>query len=100
MDDRLRRVVITGSGIICPLGNDVGTVWKRLLAGESGIGAVTKFDASRLTSRIAGEVRDFDSQDFMEKRAARRMDLFAQYAVAAARHAVQDAVLDVAAEPE
>jgi 3-oxoacyl-[acyl-carrier-protein] synthase II len=100
MSDRPRRVVITGSGIICPLGNDVPTVWKRLLAGESGIGAVTKFDASRLTSRIAGEVRDFEPQDFMEKRAARRMDLFSQYAVAAARQAAQDAGLDVAAEPE
>jgi 3-oxoacyl-[acyl-carrier-protein] synthase II len=81
MSERPRRVVITGSGIICPLGNDVATVWTRLLAGESGVGAITKFDSSRLTSHIAGEVRDFDPEDFMEKRAARRMDLFAQYAV-------------------
>ncbi len=100
MNDGPRRVVITGSGIICPLGNDGQTVWSRLLAGESGIGAITKFDASRLTSRIAGEVRGFDPEDFMEKRAARRMDPYSQYAVASARQAVQDAGLAVAAEPE
>jgi 3-oxoacyl-[acyl-carrier-protein] synthase II len=100
MNDKPRRVVITGLGIICPLGNDVPTVWNRLLDGKSGIGAVTKFDASRLTSRIAGEVRDFDPENFMEKRAARRMDLFSQYAVAAACQASQHAGLDVAAEPE
>ncbi len=95
-----RRVVITGLGIICPLGNDVHLVWSRLLAGESGIDAITKFDPSRLMSGIAGEVRGFDPEDFMEKRAARRMDLYSQYAVAAARQAVQDAGLAVAAEPE
>jgi 3-oxoacyl-[acyl-carrier-protein] synthase II len=100
MNDGSRRVVITGLGIICPLGNDVPTVWSRLLAGQSGIGVITKFDASRLTSRIAGEVRDFNPEDFMERRAARRMDLFAQYAVAAARQAAQHAGLDVDAEPE
>ncbi len=57
MNDGLRRVVVTGSGIICPLGNDGRTVWRRLLAGESGVGPITKFDASRLNSRIAGEVQ-------------------------------------------
>ncbi len=100
MDDKARRVVVTGSGLLCPLGNDVQTVWRRLLSGESGISAVTKFDASRLTSRIAGEVRGFDPEDFMEKRAARRMDPFSQYAVAAARQAARDAGLDAAVEPE
>jgi 3-oxoacyl-[acyl-carrier-protein] synthase II len=100
MDDKPRRVVVTGSGLLCPLGNGVRTVWTRLRSGESGIGAVTKFDASRLTSRIAGEVRGFDPEDFMEKRAARRMDPFSQYAVAAARQAAQDAGLDAVAEPE
>ena len=95
-----RRVVVTGLGILCPLGNDVETVWRRLLAGESGIAAITKFDASRLHARIAGEVKGFDPEDFIEKRAARRMDPYSQYAVAAARQAVDDAGLDVAAEPE
>mgnify|MGYP001024316329 CR=1 FL=1 len=100
MDDRQRRVVVTGQGVICPLGNDVQTVWSRLLAGESGIGPITKFDASRLQSQIAGEVRGFNAEDFMDKKAARRMDPFAQYAVAAARLAVRDSGLEVAAEPE
>ena len=100
MNDKARRVVVTGSGLLCPLGNDVQTVWRRLLSGESGISAVTKFDASRLMSRIAGEVRGFDPEDFMEKRAARRMDLFSQYAVAAACQAAHDAGLDAAVEPE
>jgi len=96
----LRRVVITGMGIVCPLGNDVKTTWRRLLAGESGVGRVTRFDPSRLSSRIAAEVKDFDPGDYMEKRDARRMDLFSQYAVAAARQAVDEAVLDVSGEAE
>lgn len=100
MSTESRRVVITGMGTICPLGNDVETTWRRLLAGESGVGPVTKFDASRLSSRIAGEVKDFDPGDFMEKRDARRMDLFSQYAVAAARQAVDEAALDVADQAE
>jgi 3-oxoacyl-[acyl-carrier-protein] synthase II len=93
-------VVVTGLGILCPLGNDRETVWTRLLAGESGIAAITRFDASRLTTRIAGEVRGFEAEDFIDKRAARRMDPYSQYAVAAAHQAVDDARLDVAAEPE
>ena len=100
MTEGPRRVVVTGLGILCPLGNDVGTVWRRLLAGRSGIAAITRFDATRLPTRIAGEVKGFDPEDFIEKRAARRMDPYSQYAVAAARQAVGDAGLNVAAEPE
>ena len=99
MSEGPRRVVVSGLGILCPLGNDGQTVWRRLLAGESGIAAITKFDASRLHARIAGEVRGFDPEDFIEKRAARRMDPYSQYAVATAHQAVDDAGLDVAAEP-
>jgi len=95
-----RRVVITGAGIVGPLGNDVETAWRRLVAGESGIGRITRFDPSHVTSQIAGEVKDFDPADFMDRRAARRMDAYSQYAVAAARQAVDDAGLDVAAEAE
>jgi 3-oxoacyl-[acyl-carrier-protein] synthase II len=95
-----RRVVVTGLGILCPLGNDEQTVWSRLLAGESGIGAITRFDASRLNTRIAGEVKGFDPEDFIEKRAVRRMDPYSQYAVAAARPAVGDAGREIAAEAE
>jgi 3-oxoacyl-[acyl-carrier-protein] synthase II len=100
MSDGPRRVVITGAGLISPLGNDVETAWRRLLAGESGIAAITRFDASRLRARIAGEVRGFDPEDFIEKRAARRMDPYSQYAVATAHQAVDDAGLDISAEPE
>jgi len=100
MDRGPCRVVVTGLGIISPMGNDVQTVWSRLLAGESGIGPITKFDPSRLHSRIAGEVRGFDPEDYIEKRAARRMDPFAQYAVAAARQATSSAELDMTGEQE
>jgi 3-oxoacyl-[acyl-carrier-protein] synthase II len=95
-----RRVVITGAGIVCPLGNDVETAWRRLIAGESGIARIARFDPSRFDSQIAGEVRDFDPADYIDRRAARRMDAYSQYAVAAARQAVEHAGLDVAAEAE
>ena len=95
-----RRVVVTGMGIVCPLGNDVETSWRRLVAGESGIATITRFDPSRVDSRIAGEVKGFDPADFIDRRAARRMDAYSQYAVAAARQAVDHAALDVAAEAE
>jgi len=100
MTEGPRRVVVTGTGVICPLGNDVHTVWSRLLAGESGIATITRFDASRMPTRIAGEVKGFDPEDFIEKRAARRMDPYSQYAVATAHQAADDAGLDIAAEPE
>ena len=100
MDDRPRRVVITGMGVVCPVGNDVPSAWSRLVAGESGIAAITRFDASRVESRIAGEVRDFDPEDFIERRAARRMDAYSHYAVVAARQAADAAGLDLAAEAE
>src|SRR5665647_2672464 len=100
MDDGPRRVVVTGMGTVCPLGNDADTAWRRLVAGESGIGVITRFDASGVDSRIAGEVKEFDPEDFIDRRAARRMDPYSHYAVAAARQAVDDAGLDVAAQAE
>ena len=100
MHEGPRRVVVTGMGIVCPLGNDVETSWRRLVAGESGIATITRFDPSRVDSRIAGEVKGFDPAAFIDRRAARRMDAYSQYAVAAARQAVEDAGLDVAAEAE
>lgn len=100
MHEGPRRVVITGMGIVCPLGNDVETSWRRLVAGESGIARITRFDPARFSSRIAGEVKGFDPADYMDRRAARRMDAYSHYAVAAARQAVDDAGLDVAAEAE
>lgn len=86
----LRRVVITGLGIVSPLGIGVERNWKGLLAGESGIGSITKFDASEFSSQIAGELKDFDPFRFIEKKEVRKMDPFIQYAIAAAQLAVED----------
>ena len=71
-----RRVVVTGLGCISPVGNSVAQAWAQLLAGQSGIGAITKFDASAFSSRIAGEVRNFDLESYMSAKEARSMDTF------------------------
>lgn len=89
------RVVITGVSGITPLANDINTTWKRLLAGESGIGPITLFDASDYTSRIAGEVKDFAPETWIPAKQARRMDRFTQFAVAAARMLLEDAGLAI-----
>jgi 3-oxoacyl-[acyl-carrier-protein] synthase II len=85
-----RRVVVTGLGLITPLGNNVPTNWENLLAGRSGIRAIARFDAAQLPVRIAGEVRDFDPLRYIEKRDVKKMDAFIQYAIAAAQMAVDD----------
>ena len=94
----MRRVVITGIGVVSPLGCDLKTFWERMKAGESGIGPVTKFDVTGYESRIAGQVKEFDPGKFIEKKELRRMDEFCHYAVAAAQLAVNDAGLNLAAE--
>jgi 3-oxoacyl-[acyl-carrier-protein] synthase II len=88
-----RRVVITGLGIVSPVGNTVETAWQNILAGRSGIGPVTKFDASAFSSRIAGEVRDFDVTAYISAKDARRMDTFIHFGMAAGIQAVRDAGL-------
>ena len=88
-----RRVVVTGLGLVTPLGIGIGPNWEKLVAGHSGIGAITRFDASPLPARIAGEVRDFDAERFIERKDVKKMDVFIQYAVAAAVMAVDDAAL-------
>ena len=95
-----RRVVVTGLGVVSPLGNDVDTFWRRLVAGESGVGEITRFDHSDHKVHIAAEVKDFDPEQYIDKRKVRRLDLFSRYAVAAARMAADDAALDVQAEPD
>jgi len=95
-----RRVVVTGLGIVGPLGCDVEESWRRAVAGESGVGPIRNFDPSRLTVRFAAEVKGFEPTAFMDKRAARRMDPYAQYAVGAARLAEAGAGIDVGAEAE
>jgi 3-oxoacyl-[acyl-carrier-protein] synthase II len=90
-----RRVVITGMGCISPLGNDVETLWNNLLAGKSGIARITRFDPSNFDCQIAAEVKDFDGAALFGGREARRMDLYAQFAVAASGQALQQSGIDV-----
>jgi 3-oxoacyl-[acyl-carrier-protein] synthase II len=86
-----RRVVITGLGAVTPLGNSREAFWDGLIAGRSGVGPTTAFDATKLTTRIAAEVKDFDAGALIGKREARRMDRYAQMALVAAREAIEDA---------
>lgn len=90
-----RKVVITGMGVITPLGNTVEKYWAALLEGKSGVGPLGKFDASEYPTRIAGEVKDFDGTLYTDRKQLRRMDLSAQYAVGASAQAVQDSGLDL-----
>lgn len=89
-----RRVVVTGLGHVSPVGNDVATGWANLLAGVSGIGTITRFDASDLACTIAGEVKGFDATQYINAKDARRMDVFIHYGIAAAFQAIADAGLD------
>ena len=90
-----RRVVITGLGALTSLGNDYETTWQNLIAGESGAGQITQFDDTNYEVHFACEVRDFDPAQFMEHKTARRMDRFAQLAIAAARQAEADSGLSL-----
>src|SRR3954462_1896683 len=90
-----RRVVVTGLGIVCPIGNTVGEAWENALAGKSGITRITRFDPARLASQIAGEVKGFDVAPYMSPKEARRMDLFIHYGMAAGLQAWRDANLQV-----
>ncbi len=91
-----RRVVITGLGILSPLGNDLASTWDGIKAGRSGIGPITHFDASTFPTRIAGEVKDFDPAAFIGPKDIKKMDPFVHYGVAAGLMAIQDAGLDIA----
>ena len=93
-----RRVVVTGVGLVSPLGIGTEANWKALCAGRSGIGAITRFDASQFSARIAGEVQGFDPLQFIEKKDVKKMDVFIQLAIAASQFAVDDAKLEVTAE--
>ena len=88
-----RRVVVTGLGLVTPLGIGTKPTWEAALAGKSGIGPITRFDAKELPSRIAGEVKGFDAALYMDKKEARRNDLFIQFGLAAAQMALQDAAI-------
>ena len=88
-----RRVVVTGMGTVSPLGNDLATTWDAMVAGRSGVGPITRFDASGYKTRIAAELKGFDPRDHFSAKEVRRLDRFIQYALVAAREAVRDAGL-------
>jgi len=88
-----RRVVVTGLGCISPVGNTVADAWSNLLAGQSGIGPITRFDASAMSCRIVGEVKNFDLESYISAKEARTMDRFIHYGIAAAAQAIQDSGL-------
>ena len=90
-----RRVVVTGLGVISPVGNTVTEAWSNLIAGKSGIGPITRFDASNFASRIAGEVKDFDVSAYLSPKEARRMDVFIHYGMAAGIQAIRDSGIEV-----
>src|SRR5216683_2305772 len=90
-----RRVVVTGLGLVTPLGTGLEKNWEELMAGRSGIGGITCFDVSDFTTRIGGEVRDFNPLDWIERRDVKKMDLFIQYAIAAAEQAMQQSGLKI-----
>lgn len=95
MPHPLKRVVVTGVGAITPLGNTVPDYWQGLCQGRSGIGPITFFDPSRLSCRIAGEVKNFDPCDYLERKEAKRMDRFAQFGVCASKQAIANAGLEI-----
>src|SRR5579883_30471 len=92
-DFKRKRVVVTGVGAITPIGNTPAQYWEGLMSGRNGIGEITLFDASHHGCRIAGEVKNFDPHDYMDRKEAKRMDRFAQFGVAAAKQALKDAQL-------
>jgi len=92
-----RRTVVTGMGVVSPVGHDVDTFWNAILNGETGIGPVTKFDVSNYSTKIAAEVKDFDGSKYIDKKELRRMDMSEQYAIVASEQAMVDSGLDLKA---
>ncbi|HSL25174.1 MAG TPA: beta-ketoacyl-ACP synthase II [Acidimicrobiia bacterium] len=95
-----RRVVVTGLGVISPVGNDVESMWQALIAGRSGVGPITRFDASGMRTRIAAEIRDYEPDDHFERREIRRLDRYDQYFLVAAREAMKSAKLSFRPDDE
>ncbi len=91
----IRRVVVTGLGALTPIGNDVESYWQGLVAGKSGSDFITKFDASKFRTKFAAEVKGFSPELYMDKKEARKIDVFSQYALAVAEQAIQDSGLNV-----
>ena len=93
-----RRVVVTGLGLVTPLGTGVTKTWDSLCAGKSGVDLITRFDTESYAVKIAAEVKDFNAEDFIDKKTAKHLDLFVQYAVAAAKMALEDANFEITEE--
>ena len=93
-----RRVVVTGLGVVSPVGSTVDSFWAAILAGQSGIGPITYFDASAFDTKFAGQVKGLNLDDFIPKKEQRRMDPFCHYGVSAAKMAMADSGLDMAKE--
>jgi len=98
MSENGRRVFVTGTGVVSPLGNITEEFWKNLIAGKSGAGPITRFDASSFTTRFACEVKDFTTEGVIDRKDAKRMDRFVQFAVVASREALQSSGMDVDSE--
>ncbi len=94
----MRRVVVTGIGLVSPLGTGVEKNWTAVTSGQSGLGPITRFDASELPTQIAGEVKGFNAEDYIEKKEIKKMDLFIQYGLAAAEMALNDSGLEITAD--
>lgn len=90
-----RRVVVTGLGLISPVGNSVDVAWSNLLAGKSGIATITKFDHTPLSVHFAGEVKDFNVEEYVSAKEARHMDTFIHYGIAAGTQAIRDSGLEI-----
>ncbi|WP_163101586.1 beta-ketoacyl-ACP synthase II [Peribacillus alkalitolerans] len=93
-----RRVVVTGLGAVTPVGNDVSTSWENILQGKTGIGPLTRLNADEYPAKVAAEVKDFNIEEYVDKKEARKMDRFTHYAVAASHMAVKDANLEITDE--
>jgi 3-oxoacyl-[acyl-carrier-protein] synthase II len=96
----MKRVVVTGLGAVTPLGNTVNEFWDNIVAGKSGVSAITKFDTAKFKTNFAAEVKDFDATAYIDKKELKKYDLYTQYAIAASDQAIKDAGLDFEAMPE
>ena len=91
----LKRVVVTGLGALTPVGNNVAETWENLVNGVSGAGPITHFDASNFKTQFACEVKNFKVNEYLDRKEARKMDLYTQYAIVAAKEAIEDSAMDL-----
>lgn len=90
----MKRVVITGMGVISPIGNTINDFWKNIVSGKSGANEITKFDTDKFKTQFACEVKDFSPEEYIDRKEIKKYDLFTQYAIAASEQAIEDAKLD------